>query len=130
MVVVSAIIENDSGHVLLAQRPEGKKHAGLWEFPGGKLEVGETSSQALHRELDEELSLVVRIEKSLGVFPYRYDWGGIELHVFIVRALNLPKPSPDVSVFQWVKPSEIDPKILVAAEQEPLVAYLLSISPK
>ena len=58
MLLVSAValIDRD-GRVLLAQRPEGKTMAGLWEFPGGKIELGETPETALMRELDEELSI-------------------------------------------------------------------------
>lgn len=56
LVVACALIDID-GRVLLQQRPEGKQHAGLWEFPGGKVEAGETSDQALIRELKEELNI-------------------------------------------------------------------------
>lgn len=56
LVVACALIDID-GRVLLQQRPEGKQHAGLWEFPGGKVEAGETTDQALIRELKEELNI-------------------------------------------------------------------------
>ena len=56
LVVAAALVDSD-GRVLIAQRPEGKSMAGLWEFPGGKVEHGETLSQALARELEEELGL-------------------------------------------------------------------------
>ena len=58
IVLVSAVALIDpDGRVLVAQRPEGKSMAGLWEFPGGKIETGETPEQALIRELDEELGI-------------------------------------------------------------------------
>ncbi len=59
MIVVAAVIEDGSGRVLLAQRPEGKQHAGRWEFPGGKIEPGEHAHDALRRELREELGIDV-----------------------------------------------------------------------
>jgi len=57
--VVAAAIRDDRGRLLLQQRPEGKQHAGLWEFPGGKVEQGETHAEALIREIAEELDLVL-----------------------------------------------------------------------
>lgn len=57
--VVAAVVERD-GRYLLGLRPEGKRHAGMWEFPGGKIDPGEDAAEAARRELAEELSLVVR----------------------------------------------------------------------
>ena len=59
VLVVAAALYNDKGEILLAQRPAGKPLAGLWEFPGGKVEPGETPEAALARELHEELSITV-----------------------------------------------------------------------
>lgn len=57
MLVVAAALIDAKGRVLMARRPAGKQHAGLWEFPGGKVEAGETPSAALARELREELGI-------------------------------------------------------------------------
>ena len=59
LLVVAAALFDEAGRILLAQRPEGKQLAGLWEFPGGKLEPDETPEAALVRELEEELSIRV-----------------------------------------------------------------------
>ena len=59
LLVVAVALYNAKGEILLAQRPEGKSMAGLWEFPGGKVEPGETPTRALVRELQEELCIMV-----------------------------------------------------------------------
>src|SRR5215475_11152643 len=69
MLVVAVALVDPDGRVLLAQRPEGKAMAGLWEFPGGKIEAGETPEQALIRELDEELGITVK-EPCLAPFAF------------------------------------------------------------
>jgi 8-oxo-dGTP diphosphatase len=58
LLVVAAALVRDDGHILLQKRPEGREMAGLWEFPGGKLEAGEQPEAALARELAEELAIV------------------------------------------------------------------------
>ncbi len=62
LFVVAAALIDDKGNILVQQRPQGKAMAGLWEFPGGKVEVGETPEEALARELLEELGLIVATE--------------------------------------------------------------------
>ena len=59
MIVVAVALIDSQGRVLMQRRPEGKHHGGLWEFPGGKVEPGETTDMALIREIDEELAIVV-----------------------------------------------------------------------
>ena len=59
MAVVAAVLIDATGRVLLQQRPQGKRHAGLWEFPGGKVEPGETRESALVREVAEELGIAI-----------------------------------------------------------------------
>lgn len=65
----AVILENDKAEILLAQRPEGKPMAGLWEFPGGKLETAESPEEALSRELTEELAITVNTSD---MEPYRF----------------------------------------------------------
>lgn len=122
--VASGIIENTAGEILLAQRPAGKHLAGFWEFPGGKIEAGESASEALIRELKEELKLDVRIVESLGVFPYKYEVGAIDLHVFRVQALNQPSATKDVQSFRWQMAELISQNELTPADIAPLKAYL------
>ncbi len=126
IAVVSGIIENEKGEILLAQRPPGKRLAGFWEFPGGKIEAGESGEAALLRELKEELNLDVRIVNFLGVFRHNYEWGTIDLHVYVVSALSAPSATEDVHIFKWIRPSKIERAELAEADVEPLEFYLTS----
>lgn len=65
ITVVAAVIRDDEGRVLLAQRPEGRHMGGLWEFPGGKINDGEAPGEALVRELDEELGIGIEVQRPL-----------------------------------------------------------------
>lgn len=122
--VVSGIIEDGKGSVLLARRPAGKRLEGLWEFPGGKKEGEEEFEQALLRELQEELKLDVRLNRKLGKFRFKYEWGTIDLHVFVVSALNEPQVTQDVHEFKWIRPHQITPAELTPADVKPLSQYL------
>ncbi len=124
MQVVSAIIEDDHGLVLIAQRPAGKLLAGFWEFPGGKIEPGETAPEALARELKEELGLEVAIGRFMGIFRHKYDWGEIDLHVYVTRANNAPRRTDQVSVFKWVNPTRINVQELAEADVKPYQLYM------
>ena len=79
--VTAAIIVRD-GNILIAQRHPSDRLAGLWEFPGGKIEVGETPEQCLRRELREELQMDAVVGKYLGSSFYDYDHISIELMVY------------------------------------------------
>lgn len=124
MKVVGAFLIDGKGRVLLAQRPEGKRLAGYWEFPGGKIEEGESPKQALKRELQEELRLDVRIVEDLGEFSYKYDYGTIDLRVFVAEPLNEPILTADVQAVQWFEFSRIDLERLAPADIAPLNEYL------
>ncbi len=125
--VVAAIIEEENGErVLIAERPPGKSSAGLWEFPGGKIESGESPEAALKRELREELNLEVEIVRFLGEFPHQYDWGWIDLKVFVTKAKNTPQATADVRHFSWVPKREVENYPLLAADRKPWSRYLES----
>src|SRR4051794_10375461 len=96
----------------------------MWEFPGGKIEAGETPESAIKRELQEELQLDVRIGKNLGSFPFNYPDHAIELIVFQVVALNAPQATEDVQVFRWLRANEISHSELAPADVAPLMRYL------
>lgn len=81
--VVCAIIINSEGKLFAARRAEGRSFAGSWEFPGGKVEAGETSAQALARELKEELQLDIEVGPSLRTVSWHNKTGAFNLEAFI-----------------------------------------------
>ena len=84
-VAVGVLIDGD-GRFLLASRPEGKVYAGWWEFPGGKLEAGESVAEALARELHEELGIVVDEVRPWDVTRMDYEHARVRLHFCKVTA--------------------------------------------
>ena len=108
IVVVAAALENCSGAILMHRRPEGRDHAGRWEFPGGKVERGETLREALARELHEESDL--RIEPGLFA-PVGFVTGQsdpeIALLLFHARIEGGDPVAKEGGVWRWMKRGEI-----------------------
>lgn len=86
--VVAAVIRRDDGCILIARRPAHVHQGGLWEFPGGKVEAGESVTDALSRELNEELGIVPRIFRPLIRIPHRYPDKSVLLDVWLVSAFS------------------------------------------
>ena len=108
LVSAVALIDTD-GRVLLAQRPEGKSMAGLWEFPGGKVEAGETPEHALIRELEEELGINTweSCLAPLTFASHSYDNFHLLLPLFACRKWEgTPQPKENQSL-KWVKPQDL-----------------------
>lgn len=124
MKVVAAILEDGEGRILLALRPPGRHLAGHWEFPGGKVEPGESSEEALHREMLEELSVTIDIDVHLGTFHHDYERVHLEMDVFCARPRSTLKTSDSVPEFRWVLPHEASTFLLAPADIAPLQAYL------
>lgn len=105
-VVGAILIEN--GKILCAQRGEGKSLAYLWEFPGGKIETGETPQEALIRELQEELMIEVEVQsEKFEETNYQYDFGLVTLTTFICF---LKKGTPQLAehiAIEWLAPKEL-----------------------
>jgi len=105
-VVVAAAIERD-GRYLAARRTRPEWAAGRWEFPGGKVEPGETEEQALVREIREELGVVIELVRRVpGEWPLHDD---LILHLYIARLLaGEPQPLDHHDDLRWFLPSEFD----------------------
>ncbi|WP_319525469.1 (deoxy)nucleoside triphosphate pyrophosphohydrolase [uncultured Desulfosarcina sp.] len=104
--VTAAVIVNE-GTVLITQRGQSDRMAGMWEFPGGKIEAGETPQQCLRRELREELAMNAVIGCHLGTSRYPYDHMSIELMAY--RAYWDGKPFRLITHqdFCWVPPKQL-----------------------
>lgn len=99
---VTAAVIRRNGQVLLAQRPPQGLLGNLWEFPGGKVEPGESLEEALQREINEELAASVRVEAPFGVYRHAYSHFKVTLHAFLCR-LTAGEPRPVVAqALRWV----------------------------
>ncbi|HEY1224064.1 MAG TPA: (deoxy)nucleoside triphosphate pyrophosphohydrolase [Brevundimonas sp.] len=124
LVVAVALIDPD-GRVLIAQRPEGKQLAGLWEFPGGKVEPGERPEQALIRELKEELGIDVT-EACLAPFVFAshaYESFHLLMPLYLCRRWSGVVVKHEHAALAWVKPNRLGDYPMPPAD-EPLVAWL------
>ena len=124
-VVAVALLDVDN-RILLAQRPPGKSMAGLWEFPGGKINPGETPEAALIRELDEELGLDVRTSclAPLTFASHTYDTFHLLMPLYVCRTWR-GRPTPrEGQTLAWVAPQKLRDYPMPAADV-PLIPMLL-----
>lgn len=126
IVLVAAVALTDrEGRVLIAQRPEGKSMAGLWEFPGGKVEAGETPEFALMRELEEELGIETRpcCFFPIGFASHSYDDFHLLMPLFVCRVWKGEVQAKEHQNMKWVKPIDMLDYPMPAADI-PLVSAL------
>jgi 8-oxo-dGTP diphosphatase len=123
--VAAAVVLRGDGHVLLAQRPPGKAYEGYWEFPGGKLEPGETPAHALARELREELGVEVVRAAPWFVQEFVYPHAHVELNFFRVFEWRGELHGHDGQAFAWQVPGAFDVAPLLPANTRVLAALML-----
>jgi 8-oxo-dGTP diphosphatase len=128
MIVAACALVDSDRRVLIAQRPEGKMFPGLWEFPGGKLEEGETPEQALIRELDEELGISTRSAclAPLAFGSHTYESFHLLMPFYVCRKWEgTPQPREHVAL-KWVRPQGLRDYPMPPAD-EPLIAPLCDL---
>jgi 8-oxo-dGTP diphosphatase len=127
LVAACALIDPD-GRVLLTERPAGKPMAGLWEFPGGKVEPGERPEDTLIRELKEELDIVVR-EPCLAPLTFashRYTDFHLLMPLYVCRRWEGVVKPTEGQRHAWVRPNRLRDYQMPPAD-EPLVAHLTTL---
>ncbi|HEY2528657.1 MAG TPA: (deoxy)nucleoside triphosphate pyrophosphohydrolase [Xanthobacteraceae bacterium] len=127
LVAACALIDAD-GRVLIAERPQGKSMAGLWEFPGGKVEGGELPEQSLIRELKEELDIAVREEclAPLTFASHRYPDFHLLMPLYVCRRWEGIVKAREQQRLKWVRPNELRTYAMPPAD-EPLISHLMTL---
>jgi 8-oxo-dGTP diphosphatase len=123
--VVCAVIQKPNGEFLLAQRPEGKVYAGYWEFPGGKVDPGETPEQATGRELEEELGIIVERSYPWLTRNFSYPHANVRLHFRRVTQWRNEPHGRENQAFSWQPIFDINVTPLLPANGPILQALAL-----
>jgi 8-oxo-dGTP diphosphatase len=127
LVAACALVDTD-GRVLIAQRPAGKSMAGLWEFPGGKVEAGERPEQTLIRELKEELGVVVN-EACLAPLTFAshaYPDFHLLMPLYVCRRWEGTVRALEGQSLTWVRPNRLRDYPMPPAD-EPLISHLMTL---
>ena len=127
LVAACALIDTD-GRILLAQRPPGRAMAGLWEFPGGKIEPGERPEQSLIRELNEELGIVVEEDclAPLTFASHLYDDFHLLMPLYVCRKWDGFVQPKEGQALAWVRPQRLRDYPMPPADA-PLIPHLIGL---
>ena len=114
--VAAGILRDSSGRILITERLCDGPFDGLWEFPGGKIADGETSIQALIRELAEELGIEVATSQPFMELHHEYPDRIVDIEFFVVASWSGTPAGLEGQGLRWVLPSDLDPDILLPAD--------------
>ena len=121
--MVAAALYDGDGRVLIAERPAGKHMAGRWEFPGGKVNAGESEAEALARELREELGVTIIASRPFMRLAHSYADRDVELSMWIVEDFQGEPQSLDRQRLKWVQPARLMEEDILEADR-PFVTAL------
>lgn len=107
MLEVTAAVIRQNGKILICQRPANKNCALLWEFPGGKIEAGETGEQCVVRECQEELDVTLSVERELTDVVYKYPDCTIHLHFYLCDIIAGTPEKKEHNAIAWIAPDEV-----------------------
>lgn len=122
LLVTAAIIKRND-LFLITRRPQNKPHPGLWEFPGGKIDLDESPEQALTRELREEIGVDTSIGSICHVVYHRYDWGPVLILAYYARITAGAIQHIDIDAHHWATPDEMLSLPFLPADQ-PIIERL------
>jgi len=127
LVAACALIDAD-GRVLIAQRPQGKQLAGLWEFPGGKVEPGETPEECLIRELREEIGVETQAAclAPLTFASHSYDDFHLLMPLYVCRRFSGIAEPREAQALKWVQPARLRDYPMPPADA-PLIPFLVDL---
>ena len=107
MIEVTAAIICKDGKLLICQRPKGKNCEFLWEFPGGKIEPGETGEECIVREIQEELGVTLRVLRKLTDVVYEYPDRTVHLHFYVTEIEQGKLTRKEHNAFAWIATEDI-----------------------
>jgi 8-oxo-dGTP diphosphatase len=118
MINVSAAVIVQENKILICQRPEGKNCALLWEFPGGKIEAGETAEVCVIRECQEELGIEIEVQKSLGDISYKYPDVTVHIQFFICKIIDGEIKKKEHKDIKWILIKDLSQYDFCPADKE------------
>ncbi|MDD7466150.1 MAG: (deoxy)nucleoside triphosphate pyrophosphohydrolase [Actinomycetaceae bacterium] len=126
--VVGAAISDADGRILCAQRGSGRSLSGYWEFPGGKIELGESPQMALQREIREELHCEISVGSEVCTTQHSYDFATVVLTVFRATLISGTPERTEHAQLRWVEPQLMPDLLWAPADTEPVALLSQSSS--